>query len=64
MLVVEFENIFYSKINILLQMVSWLQFLRFSSKASEMHMLFIFCFIIATFPTLSIPPKFPIRLWV
>jgi hypothetical protein len=41
------------KINILLHMVSCLQFLHFSSRASEMHMPSICCFIIATFPTLE-----------
>jgi hypothetical protein len=36
----------------------------FSSKASEMHMLSICCFIIAIFPTFSILPKFSIGFWV
>jgi hypothetical protein len=44
-------------------MVSCLQFLHFSRKTSEMHMLSICCFIIVIFPTFSILPKFSIGLW-
>jgi hypothetical protein len=51
MLVGEFYSILDSKINILLQMVSCLQFLNFSSKTSQVHMLF---------PILSILPNFSI----
>jgi hypothetical protein len=53
MLIGEFQSILDSKLNILLQMISCLQFLHFSSKTSQVHMLS---------PILSIPPKFYIRI--
>jgi hypothetical protein len=55
MLVGEFYSILDSKLKILLQMISCLQFLHFSSKTSQVHMLS---------PILSILPQFSIRLWV
>jgi hypothetical protein len=53
MLVGEFYSILDSKLSILLHMISCLKFLHFSSKTSQVHMLF---------PILSILPKFSIRL--
>jgi hypothetical protein len=55
MLVGEFKSTLDSKINILLQMISCLQFLHFSSKTSLVHTLSLI---------LSILHKFSIRLWV